>query len=55
MEPIATADDLTPAGRADALASDMQVTFDDDELSSFFDGFAPLEDIAVALLSGDQG
>ena len=34
---------------ADALAAEMQVTFDTDELTRFFDGFTPLEEIARAL------
>jgi hypothetical protein len=37
------------ASGADALAAEMQVTFDTDELARFFDGFTPLEEIARAL------
>ncbi|MEZ0312554.1 MAG: hypothetical protein ACAI38_12330 [Myxococcota bacterium] len=34
---------------AEALAAEMQVTFDTDELASFFDGFESLEEIAKSL------
>lgn len=36
-------------GVSEALAAEMQVTFDKDELASFFDGFESLEEIAQAL------
>jgi hypothetical protein len=34
---------------AEALAAEMQVTFDTDELAQFFDGFTSIEEIAQAL------
>ena len=34
---------------ASALASEMQVTFDTEELASFFDGFESIEEIAMSL------
>lgn len=33
----------------DALARDLYVTFDSDELARFFDGFESIEEIALAL------
>lgn len=47
MDPTATAEPIQ--SDETALAQQMQVTFDTDELASFFDGFAPLEIAAEVL------
>ena len=35
--------------KEESLAAEMQVTFETDELTTFFDGFDSIEEIALAL------